>query len=428
MKKVLYDNQPIDEVCSQLPLVSKLVNLDLDYLDKKNFIIFPQQLRDSRDLNQDNVIFHQRNGKVWTSNVVGIISDTIDEIRINSRFRNAQGEDFFLQYMIQKVMNYNVVESFHRSNKNSEYYNLLIFLFPYYLNEAMKKGLYKEYVKYDFNDANLKGSIDIPRQIRSNTPFTGKIAYSTREFSYDNRLTQLIRHTIEKIQNEYEFILLKNQETTDNVRLIKESTSRYFELDRLKILQKNIMYPVNHSYYEEYSALQKICIQILSEEKSGFGEDVNEVHGVIIDVAWLWEEYIGKITPWKHFGRKSYLETLHLFQDSFSAPRYPDFVLHHIPVDTKYKKKLDKRNDYNQLVTYIHLLNTNLVGPLKGGFLQPVSNEEKRGYRKIGIVNGLGGELFTYGFYIPQKAKNYLNFTEQIKKEEEKLNFDFLIQ
>ena len=35
---------------------------------------------------------------------------------------------------------------------------------------------------------------------KKNIPFMGKIAYTTREHSYNNNLTQLVRHTIEYIK------------------------------------------------------------------------------------------------------------------------------------------------------------------------------------------------------------------------------------
>lgn len=142
----------------------------------------------------------------------------------------------------------------------------------------------------------LNLAVDVAKHIRSNVPFVGKVAYRTREFSYNNHLTQLIRHTIEKIQNEYDFLLSGDEDTKENVVLIKQTTPDYARLDQFNILQENIFHPVKHSYYEEYSALQQICIQILSEEKSGFGSDKNQIHGIIIDVSWLWEEYIGKVT------------------------------------------------------------------------------------------------------------------------------------
>ena len=55
--------------------------------------------------------------------------------------------------------------------------------------------------------------------------------------------------------------------------LIKQTTPGYARLNQFNILQGIFLHPVKHSYYEEYSALQQICIQILSEEKSGFGSD-----------------------------------------------------------------------------------------------------------------------------------------------------------
>ena len=66
--------------------------------------------------------------------------------------------------------------------------------------ESYAKGLYKEYTRNEYNNNNVKGTIDIQRHIKNNTPFIGKIAYSQREFSYDTYILQLIRHTIEFIK------------------------------------------------------------------------------------------------------------------------------------------------------------------------------------------------------------------------------------
>ena len=54
------DNSRIEEL-SKRSLISNLANKDLSVLDKENFIIFPQQLSDSEDLNKGHFIFEQRN-------------------------------------------------------------------------------------------------------------------------------------------------------------------------------------------------------------------------------------------------------------------------------------------------------------------------------------------------------------------------------
>ncbi|MDW3718908.1 5-methylcytosine restriction system specificity protein McrC, partial [Enterococcus faecium] len=94
----------------------------------------------------------------------------------------------------------------------------------------------------------LNLAVDVAKHIRSNVPFVGKVAYRTREFSYNNHLTQLIRHTIEKIQNEYDFLLSGDEDAKENVVLIKQITPDYARLNQFNILQENILHPVKHSY------------------------------------------------------------------------------------------------------------------------------------------------------------------------------------
>ncbi|WP_213355301.1 McrC family protein [Enterococcus casseliflavus] len=427
--KMLYDNEVINDSLTEHPIIKKLINHDLKSLDRQKFIIFPQHINESNDLKEDNMIFQSRNGKIWTCNVVGIFSGSKDELRINSRFSNRTiNEDYFLRYMLQKVLNYNVIEDSISSSEKMSYYNMLIFLFPYYLEEAMRKGVYKEYVKRQYNNTNISGTIDVARHVRSNIPFIGNVAYRTREFSYDNKLTQLVRHTIEKIQNEYQYILNNNDSIKNYVSLIKQTTTTYSKLKRFEVLQSNIMHPIRHSYYAEYAALQRLCIQILSEEKSGFDSDHQQIHGIIIDISWLWEEYIGKVTGWKHYGRNIELATINLFQNSRRSPRYPDFSVGNLPIDTKYKKNLDTRNDYNQMTTYIHIMNKEKKGKIRGGFIQPTSdvNPEKHGYKKLGILCGFGGEMFTYKFFIPQEASTYSEFLNRIRIVEEELKKEFI--
>ena len=64
----------------------------------------------------------------------------------------------------------------------------------------MRKGLFKKYIHRRYNDGNVKGTINIARHIKQNTPFIGNVAYSQREFSYDNSLMELVRHNIEFIK------------------------------------------------------------------------------------------------------------------------------------------------------------------------------------------------------------------------------------
>ncbi|HFU3800242.1 TPA: guanosine 5'-monophosphate oxidoreductase [Streptococcus suis] len=395
-------------------LVEKLSNRTLKQLAGEDFLLFPPNINQSSDLRAEQSIFELRNGQWWTCNLAGFLAGQGESMTIRSRFSLDDGDDLFLQYMLESVLHYNVTKHQLNSQRNQSFYDLLVFLFPYYLNQALSKGIYKEYVRNNYNDSHLRGRIEISRHIRQNALFTGRIAYQTREFSFDNPVNQLIRHTIEKICHHHAFILDTEPTIREHVQVIRQLTPSYSLMDRETVLLKNINSPLRHGYFEEYGHLQELCVRIFQEEKIHFGNQDQHINGFLIDIAWLWEEYIGKVTNWEHYGRGSNLKTLHLFKNPVHSPRYPDFIYQGIPIDTKYKRFLDSRNDYNQLTTYVHILQAK-----QGGFIQP--STEKSGLEEIGELSGLGGKLFSYYFQIPQAYTGYDDFCQQMKNEEKRM-------
>lgn len=133
-----------------------------------------------------------------TGNMVGFIGMNGKSISIHSRFSKNEREDFFLHYMLSKVLCINIVNLLHGTT-DELIFDFLLYLFPRVLNEALLQGIYKEYQRNEYNDANVRGVIDINRHLKMNFPFSGRVAYRTREFSHDNHITELIRHTIEYI-------------------------------------------------------------------------------------------------------------------------------------------------------------------------------------------------------------------------------------
>lgn len=420
----LRDNTFVSDEISSKPIITKLVNKSLNELYDENILIFPPTLKESDDLDDDNVIFKMSKGKTYSSNIVGLLSDSRDEVKIFSRFSKSEKQDYFLRYMFSKVLNFNVTNNELNSSEDLSYEKIIIFLFPYYFKNALSKGIYKEYIKRKHNNLNVRGTIDIARHIKNNIPFEGNIAYNTREFSYDNKLTQLIRHTIEFLETSYSFLFDSDSEIREKVLILKRYTSNYSKNSSEKILFENKLNPVKHGYFEEYAILQKVCIQILDNQKTGFGQDNQKINGLIFDVAWLWEEYIATITKWDHYGRKSHLKTLRMFEHEDNITnrlRYPDFVVGNIPIDTKYKRNLDNRNDLNQIITYMHILKSN-----QGVFLQPIDIEVENNIKKLGKLTGFGGEISTYKFIIPQGPSNYEEFVSKIKISESHLVSKFL--
>ena len=181
-------------------ITAKVADKTLEQLEREGVFVFPEMVGDAEDLTKDQLILQSVNDTYLSGNVMGFLGCGDERLVIESRFSKGDS-DYFFQYLLDRALDFpNIVDLETDADQDNRLFNLLLFLFPYYLKSAMRKGLFKTYIRYRYNDENVKGAIDIARHITKNTPFTGNIAYSQREYSYDNQLMELIRHTIEFIK------------------------------------------------------------------------------------------------------------------------------------------------------------------------------------------------------------------------------------
>jgi len=418
------DNREIEQQHHDNPLIQRFANKTLKHLsEQENLIIFPPTIKESTDLEDDQFIFENRNGCLRTSNVVGILKEGTNEIKITSRFYKEGSDDYFIRYMLEKVTNINVTTHHMTSNDSNSYHDLLAFLFPYYLNNAMKKGIFKTYVKKQYSDANIRGPIDFSRHISSNVPFTGKIAYNTREYSYDNEVTQLIRHTIHKLEEKYSFGSINDNAHQKNIRDIIFETPTYSRTNRLDIMEENISKPVRHGYYHEYYLLQQLCLKILRDEKIDFGKDDNEINGLLIDVAWLWEKYVATLLTenYVHADNKTKENGFSIYSDRKRPRAFPDFYSRDTILDAKYKFSENiSREDLYQITAYLHVRCASYAGVI----YPAVKN---LGFKRLGKLAGYGGEVFTVGILIPQHCKSYEEFVEKVNHSENEFKSNYIL-
>lgn len=408
-------------------LTSLLANKTLANLSRnKNFLIFPSNLVASEDLENDSQIIETVNDQIRTHNVIGMIGSGQERLVIHSRFSQGQ-DDFFLRYLLQKVLKINLIDLDTNLSLKEQYYQLLVYLFPKYLNAAMRKGLFRTYVRVEHNDANLKGPIMIARHIKENTPFRGKIAYSTREFTEDNELMELIRHTLEYIKtsvHDGQRILNSTKRTKQNVQAVVQSTSSYDPLERNSIIAANKVKSVRHAYYSEYRALQKMCLMILSRRNHDFGRQQEELYGILFDVSWLWEEYLNLLLGEQFIHPRNRRKQLgiSLYSEMLDGHKnrtvYPDFYskAHQVVLDAKYKKEDTsiERNDLYQIITYAHILKAR-----SAGIIYPSEHETKKHF--IGYLSGEPIQIFRQAVQVPQEAVSYEEFVEKFKNTENTL-------
>lgn len=408
-----------------LKLISNVKISDLSN-SNHNLLVFPRDFNQYGDNINESCILSLSGEEISTGNIMGFIGVNETQLTIKSRF-DSNNPDYFMHYMLQKVFSINLFDMKH-SKSTEPIFDFLIYLFPYYLKKALAQGLFKKYQRFEHNDANVKGSINVTQHIRQNIPFHGTVAYTTREHSYDNEITQLVRHTIEyiRLKEAGKTILSSNSETKNCVSQIVMATPSYSNQKRVQIINQNLR-PIRHPYFSEYTALQKLCIQILRHEAIKFGEEKDQVYGVLFDGAWLWEEYLYTILKplgFKHPENRTNVGGIRMFDNQYDENHfdkchirlYPDFYSEKdkMILDAKYKHLDGKvgREDLYQVVTYMHCMKYQL-----GGYLYPADKDCQFISYKLA---GMGGEIKVIPLRIPQATQNWDDFIKDMKSYENK--------
>ena len=397
-------------------------------LENEDLLIFPHSIDSCDDkIGDSSFIISIRNttdldkATIVTGNTMGFVGVENCQLTIKSRFDEGHN-NYFLHYMLQRVFSLNFFDLRHGSD-NDEVFNLLLSMFPYFLRTAMHQGIYKVYRKFERNDSRVKGTIDTARHIARNTPFIGKVAYTTNEHSLDNDMTELIRHTIEFMRTSSlgQSVLNVNRETKEQVRDIIKYTPSYDRNKRSEIISKNLR-SKRHPYFTAYQPLQSLCLQILRKDEIEYGENNQNIYGILFDGAWLWEEYLNTLLEdmgFHHPQNKKNKDAIYLFEGN-QGKRYPDFYKGNMVFDAKYKRlevydKLSRvgRDDLHQLITYVAIQKASV-----GGFIVPLTKKQSNIPHAI-LKNSHSTMLYILGIKIDNHATSYTDFCRQMEESEQ---------
>jgi 5-methylcytosine-specific restriction endonuclease McrBC regulatory subunit McrC len=398
--------------------------------DNPDLLVFPREFGQYYNDIERFPIFSLHGDTLTTYNLMGFIGRNDVRLTITSRFAQNDNHDYFLHYMLGKVLSLNIV-NLDTTTDHEDIEDFLPYLFPAYLKRALAQGIFKQYQWNEYNNANVRGVIDVTRHIIMNIPFAGNIAYRAREYSYDNNITELIRHTIEylKISEMGSAVLTVDSDMRSDVQKIINYTPSYNKNDRHRIINTN-QKTLRHPYFTEYLPLQRLCLQILRYEKVSFGSDKDKIHGLLFDGAWLWEEYLNTLltNDFNHPNNKTKEGKEYLFCDDKGKgiqEIYPDFISKDksIIADAKYKhleahNSDHGRDDYFQIITYMYRFQSN------HGFL--FFPHRECSVCKNYIIKNTSGKLTKLGLAISQRQKDFKNFCEQMRKNEE--NFKDMIK
>ena len=464
----LVANKSLKELCkNQSLLVFPQCLGEHDDGIEEQFIV---QFEGSAKFDDEDKIVSCDDVKIKTGNLMGFIGFSGKgchgtKLEIRSRFtENAdnnkaenKNQDFFLHYMLEKVFKINLF-NLNYSYSNSSGFDFIYLIFPYFLKRALNQGLFKTYKTFERNDSAVKGAINVSRHIRQNVPFGGRVAYRSREYTFDNHIMQLIRHTIEYIKTKPigKSILAQDEEIRKVVLQINEVTNETYSLQkRSKVIFENLK-PLNHPYYLDYNYLQQLCLMILNNANCQYSASSSPIYGILFDGAWLWEEYLWTILKDATLGSKNFEHPtnknrkggIRLFDNSLDPEDssfkkcfrriYPDFYRENtkpenedflkndgVILDAKYKQ-LDKglvRDDLYQIISYMHTMKIPT-----GGFVYPVASTTLRNRESAGnvvldtycLANNTGF-IKSFGFVIPECETDYAAFQQEMRKTEDKL-------
>ena len=422
--KIKDNDQRKKEEFFEIPgLVKTIADKTLEELEKEGVFVFPEMVHEAEDVTRDQMILQSVNDTYRSGNVMGFLGYGEERLVIESRFSTGDN-DFLLQYLLERILDFpNIVNLETDATHDDKMFSLLLALFLSYLVSAMRKGVFKTYVRNEYNDGNVKGTINIDRHIRKNIPFVGNIAYSQREYAYDNFLMQLIRHTVEFIKRKpYGHKLLAKAK--EEVQLVVEATPSYEAKDLRRILVENKKNTVRHAYYHEYRALQRLCILILQNKKTQLGLGASKIYGIVFDGAWLWEEYVNSLVDeiFYHPMNKGGKGAQWLFAGG-AGLIYPDFIgknpNNRIIADAKYKPVDNIGNkDYLQVLAYMFRFDAKRAFYFypdvdaiedKVFWLNSGSSYEKNVQKRDDIC------LTKHGLHIPKDAASYDEFVALIK-------------
>lgn len=220
------------------------------------------------------------------------------KVVIYSRFDNLENDPektspyFLASLLLKRTLKFNNLNVDFDYNDLFDFY--MLFLLRKHFNDALLKGFFKKYQRFERNDDRLRGSIDIARHIRLNMGMAnGKIAYSYRENSLDNMMNHLILTAYDYLEEKFPNLVAENFDSMleQELRQLKYEIG-YPKYDRRTVISKNNI-PISHPFFTEYRQLQKDCLAILRDEGVSPFENKDEcLDGVLYYVPDLWEEYL----------------------------------------------------------------------------------------------------------------------------------------
>ena len=91
-------------------LTGKIADKTLEQLEREGVFVFPEVVKDVKDITQDQMILQGINDTYRSGNIMGFLGCGDERLIIESRFCR-EGNDYFFQYLLDRVLDFpNIVD------------------------------------------------------------------------------------------------------------------------------------------------------------------------------------------------------------------------------------------------------------------------------------------------------------------------------
>jgi 5-methylcytosine-specific restriction enzyme subunit McrC len=314
----------------------------------------------------------------WGSNTVspqqwaGIISVPNGVIEILPKITDDENRDMLrdkLVYMLQIVNDVPV-----RKNITSKldygthgFVDLLIQLFLIEFEKQIRHGIFKTYQKRIDNLNTIKGTMDYPRNLRTNQLLKNKFVCKYSRFTEDNPLNQIIKYTLRLLQ--------KITKSPSNQSMLKKLDSYFENVTYSKKRVSDIESVILNRHTQRFKETLDFCKLFISGQELNFSTGEVTVQFMLFDMNQLFERFVYKMYKRAIKNGKVFYQNAHHYMLSSNASGLkvllkPDLIIEQgiekILLDTKWKNisRFADESDIYQMNAYL-----DCIPHLTGGIL-----------------------------------------------------------
>ncbi len=344
---------------------------------------------------------------VQTGNFIGSFSHNGIDIEIHSRFSNK-----FLERMLNFANDIYIDDvSLGKSIDAKENLSKIIiyYLFIQTLERAFLLGLPKGYKDKSYHEAKVIGKVDVAKFIKTDIPFGGKISSTNRERQDMGDIVLVLYKALKIVQKEAKELIRPVANALNYLCEIRESRLVTPSVVHNALNSKSLHNPI----YAPYKKVLEYASLIIENEKAGIKGTGRQNLGFIVNVAELFEIYIGKLLQKEFKGWNVTSPKIELYKDKFFARKIiPDIVMSNgdkvLVFDTKYKRMNMQgkdqyglgdvdRNDFFQINTYMSYYQNQGKNVVVGGLLYPMDKFSRDGCHSHSWFDNLNTKFIVDG-------------------------------